>query len=204
MRTHSKRGIEMANKFTHTAIKVGSDARTSKDFKVSIKLRETANYWIDEKGFKYKKTGYVGYGVGTWPMYRILAESITTNEYLNISQKKFLPHIQKLIDIAQNQATNSDIEEKASTTALHLANIVIEQLEKVEFAPSKIVESVEGGIAFCFVAGDKYADIECLNTGEILGVTTNRRDRPSVWEVQHNESEIARATERIREFIHEK
>lgn len=129
---------------------------------------------------------------------------ITTNEYLNISQKKFLPHIQKLIDIAQNQASSSDIEEKASTIALHLANIVIEQLEQVEFAPSKIVESVEGGIAFCFVAGDKYADIECLNTGEILGVTTNRRDRPSVWEVQHNESEIARATERIREFIDEK
>lgn len=129
-------------------------------------------------------------------------QHVTTNEYIDISKKKFLPHIQKLADISKNQGLSTDIEEKPSLKALYFARLVIEQLQKDELAPAKIVESVEGGVAFCFVAGDKYADIECLNTGEILGVTTNRRDRPSVWEVQQDQGEIARATERIREFIY--
>jgi hypothetical protein len=126
---------------------------------------------------------------------------ITTNEYIDISKKKFLTHIQKLTDISKSQELSPEIDEKPSPEALYFAQLVIEQLQKDELAPEKVIESVDGGVAFCFVAGDKYADIECLNTGEILGVTTNRRDRPSVWEVQQNQSEIARATERIREFI---
>ena len=97
----------------------------------------------------------------------------------------------------------SDLKWLAEPKALSIANIIIEQLQKDELSPAKIVDSAEGGVAFCFVAGNRYADIECLNSGEILGVTTNRRDRPSVWEIQCNSSEIARATERIRAFINE-
>lgn len=132
---------------------------------------------------------------------RSVSRQITTNEYSNISKKKFLSHIHKLKEIAEIKNQSPEIDDAPSREALFFANLVIEQLQRDELAPAKIVESVDGGVAICFVAGDKYADIECLNTGEILGVTTNRRDRPSVWEIKQNASEIARATERIREFI---
>lgn len=125
----------------------------------------------------------------------------TTNQYIDISKKKFLSHIQKLDEIRSNQTKLQDGIEDPSELSIRLADIVIEQLEKSELLPAEVVASAEGGVAFCFMNGDKYADIECLNSGEILAVTTNRRDRPSVWEVQLNQSEIARATERIRTFI---
>ena len=134
----------------------------------------------------------------------VLPKNSTTNEYLDISKKKFITHLQKLSDIASKKELWPELAEKPSTNAIFLANIIIQQLQKDELVPAKIVASAEGGVAFCFVDQDKYADIECLNSGEILGVTTNRRDRPSVWEIKQNQSEIARATERIREFISKK
>jgi hypothetical protein len=127
--------------------------------------------------------------------------SSTTNEYIDISNRQFISHILKLAEISSNKLQLSEGTEEPSKIAIQIANLVIKQLEKSEFPPAEIVPSAEGGVAFCFIDGDRYADIECLNSGEILGVTTNRRDRPSVWEIQLNQSEIARATERIRSFI---
>jgi hypothetical protein len=67
--------------------------------------------------------------------------------------------------------------------------------------PNKIVATAEGGVALCFIDGNKYSDIECLNGGAILGVTTNRRDRPIVWEVDKSVAGIDNAATRIRKFI---
>ena len=83
-----------------------------------------------------------------------------------------------------------------------LASVMLRQLHAAELAPTRIVASAEGGIAICFVRGDKYADIEFLNSGEILGVASNRRDRPTIWSIDPGLRELASAILRISNFLH--
>ena len=127
--------------------------------------------------------------------------SSVTTKYYDISGKDFLEHIEKLKAIETDLSLIPEHADKPNMQALGLAWVIIRQLWKVEVPPTKVVASAEGGVAVYFVAGQKYADIECLNSGEILGVTTNRRDRPNVWEIEPSSSEIARAIERVREFL---
>jgi hypothetical protein len=81
------------------------------------------------------------------------------------------------------------------------ARLVLAQLQSDRLLPTRVVASAEGGVGLCFVDGAKYADIECLNSGTILGVTSDSSTRPLVWEVEQTAGGIARAAERIRGFI---
>jgi hypothetical protein len=91
--------------------------------------------------------------------------------------------------------------EAPSNVAIAWAHLVLQQLQTDGLLPTRVVASAEGGVGICFIDGSKYADIECLNSGAILGVTSDKRHRPIVWEVQQDAREIARAAQRIREFI---
>ncbi len=71
-------------------------------------------------------------------------------------------------------------------------------LQGRSLAPSTIVPSSEGGVAICFVDSGTYADIECLNTGEILAVTYQGNDEPHVWDVGRKDEAIRSAIEKIR------
>ena len=71
-------------------------------------------------------------------------------------------------------------------------------LESVPLVPTRIVPSAEGGIAVCFVHGDRYADLECLNSGEILAVTYRGVAEPLVWEVAPESATLRTAIEHIR------
>ena len=126
----------------------------------------------------------------------------TTTEYVSLqSGKEFAIHSAKLTAIAESAELWPDGADPPSTFALFLARVVLQQLEQDRFAPTRVVASAEGGVALCFVRGQKYADIECLNGGGILGVTSNRSDRPSAWEISGSLGEIARACDRIRVFL---
>lgn len=59
----------MTNKLTHVGIVRGSDRRTPDGYCYRAKLRETANFWVTEKGTKYRKK--TGSALGSWPMYRL-------------------------------------------------------------------------------------------------------------------------------------
>jgi hypothetical protein len=65
--------------------------------------------------------------------------------------------------------------------------------------PNRVVASAQGGVGICFYKGDKYADIECLNTGEILAATSDGKGEPIVWEVAPNR--VKEALERIGHFV---
>ena len=65
----------MSQKLTHSAIKKGCDARTPRDWRARVKVRETKLYWIDKFGHKYSKK-WNGRGTGNWPMYRLDLDSI--------------------------------------------------------------------------------------------------------------------------------
>lgn len=87
--------------------------------------------------------------------------------------------------------------------ASHCARQILEKLHRLAFAPSRLVPSVEGVVAISFIRGRKYADLECFNDGQILGVTSDGSGQPTVWEVGQNSREIDSALERIRGFITE-
>ena len=91
--------------------------------------------------------------------------------------------------------------EPPSREALKQAGCVLRILHDIEFRPDRIDASAEGGITFAFLAGNRYADIECFNSGEILAVTSDRISEPTVWEVTSTESAIQAASERLKVYV---
>jgi hypothetical protein len=65
----------VARPMTHQGTMRGCDNRTPKDANYSIKLRATANFWIDQHGTRYRKDSGTQPGV-SWPMYRLDVQSI--------------------------------------------------------------------------------------------------------------------------------
>src|SRR5665213_1605638 len=53
--------------------------------------------------------------------------------------------------------------------------------------PDRVAPSIQGGVAMFFYAADKYADIECFNSGEILGTTATGNGEPEIWTIRPNE-----------------
>jgi hypothetical protein len=86
-------------------------------------------------------------------------------------------------------------------TALYWSKTVLELLLEINFTPNKITASVENGVGISFIQGEKYADIECFNTGEILAVTSDKQGNPNVWQVDDNLDSIKSALEKIYVFI---
>jgi hypothetical protein len=127
---------------------------------------------------------------------------ITSTQNIAINyDSEFACHFAKLSAIERNPYLCPDGAAAPERIALLWADRVLRQLEDVMLRPSRVVASGEGGVAICFVQGDSYADIECLNTGAILGVTSNKRDRPDAWEIDPGTGGIARAIERVRKFL---
>jgi hypothetical protein len=115
--------------------------------------------------------------------------------------KKFAPHFEKLDALATDRSLLVGCTAPPSALTLTCARAILGQLETEALEPTRVVASSEGGVAICFVSGDKYSDIECLNSEEILGVISNRRDHPVVWEIEPSASGFARAAARIRDFL---
>ena len=129
--------------------------------------------------------------------------TVPSNPDATTSQRGgFEGHFEKLKSLATDQALWADEQQRPSEYALAWARLVLQDLQKIGIAPTKVVASVEGGAAICFVDRNKYADLECLNSGAILGVISNKHDRPVVWEIEPEARSIVRAVERIREFIY--
>ncbi len=130
------------------------------------------------------------------------ASNDLTNSYDLVDyDQDFAIHFGKLRAIERDQSLWPEDAEAPNPNALYWAKMVLRRLADDMFLPTRVVASAEGGVAICFVKGDKYADVECLNAGMILGVLSNRRDRPAVWEVEPSPSGIARASSRIRLFL---
>jgi hypothetical protein len=133
------------------------------------------------------------------PQVKLTGSSNTTTSQLG----GFESHFEKLKALAINQALWVDEQHPPSQDALAWARYILQNLQEIGVQPTKVVASAEGGAAICFVDRNKYADLECLNSGVILGVISNKQDRPVVWEIEPDARSITHAIERIREFIYE-
>jgi len=128
-------------------------------------------------------------------------DSATANAAATPTEIAFEGHFVKLKEIATKPTLWPRGAEAPKDFTVWWAEYVLRELRLMELLPTRVVASAEGGVAVCFVNGDKYADVECLNTGSILGVISNRHHRPLVWEVECSSRGIAQAVIRIREFL---
>lgn len=127
----------------------------------------------------------------------------TTNGYVAASgfAAELAVHYEKLDALAVDPSLWPRGADGPGTAAIQTAKGVLIQISEATASPARVVASAEGGVAICFVCGDKYADIECLNSGEILGVTTNRRDLPTAWELERSPASIADTLSKITRFL---
>ena len=64
-----------------------------------------------------------------------------------------------------------------------------------------MVPSAEGGLAISFREGEKYSDIEFLNSGEILAVIHDKGEEPLVWEISDNQDDIEQTLDRMSSYL---
>jgi len=76
--------------------------------------------------------------------------------------------------------------EGPTAEAIRIAGDFINHLIAVGLIPDAILPSAEGGVAVCFVREGKNADVECLNSGEVLAVRYSRNERPHAWAVEQS------------------
>jgi hypothetical protein len=130
----------------------------------------------------------------------ITANTVSNNISLN---KEYLSEYDLILDELSKLPIDwdSDGAEPPNSISLYWAKIALNILDEMSFRPNHITPSVENGIGISFISDNKYADIECFNTGEILAVTSDRKEKPNVWEVANNRDDLKSALENIRVFI---
>ena len=72
------------------------------------------------------------------------------------------------------------------------ATKILTLYEHLNLIPARIVPSSEGGVAIVLVRADKYADVECLNDGDVLAATYQGDEEPDVWQVIQPEATVKR------------
>ncbi len=82
--------------------------------------------------------------------------------------------------------------------ARNTAERILALLSDLAVSPTRVVASSEGGVGICFVHGDRYADIECFNTGEIVAARYRGTGEPHVWQIAPEQDAMIAAIEQIR------
>jgi hypothetical protein len=91
------------------------------------------------------------------------------------------------------------VDAPSTTSALRSKHIVL-SCYRYGLPPDSVIASGEGGVALCFVNGNLYADIECLNSGDLLACTLDRASRaPQTWEFEMHE--LPKTIARIQGFL---
>ena len=85
--------------------------------------------------------------------------------------------------------------------SIELARCVFQSLSENDLEPTGIDPSAEGGICISFGDGDRYADFECFNSGELLAVTSRGGDETDVWAVSDVGQDLGDAIDKLREFL---
>lgn len=95
--------------------------------------------------------------------------------------------------------SDEDWAEAPNNSSIVKAEEVLSKLKQLGFLPSRVVASAQGGIGLVFLTSDKQADIEILNSSEILAGIYPFDRETEVWVVSLDELETT--VERIRGFL---
>jgi len=89
-----------------------------------------------------------------------------------------------------------------NVVAYSQARRVLDELHRVNFEPSRIMASADDGIAICLMDKNRYADLECYNSGEVVAMTTDHSTgNHKVWQLPISEMGLREAVDRLRIFI---
>ncbi len=84
-------------------------------------------------------------------------------------------------------------------TALSNAEAVLRLAREANLTPRSVSPSAEGGVAIIFKTATRYADIECLNSSEILATISDGNGHPVVWEI--TVADVPQALSLIRAYV---
>lgn len=103
----------------------------------------------------------------------------------------------------RNPGWDSHDAQAPNQVAVQLGWTALTLLEAAAFPPSRVMPSVEGGIAISFARGIRRAEFEVYNTGDIAVATylSSDGDEPCVWELEPCDAAIRDAIEKIRVHI---
>lgn len=109
------------------------------------------------------------------------------------------------LESLKNLQTNWDSygAEAPNHNAIYWARETLDLMHEKGIFQGTLVPSAEGGLAISFRSGNKYSDIEFLNSGDILAVIHKSNKPPKVWEVSWNKDDIEQSLEEISSFLRE-
>lgn len=76
--------------------------------------------------------------------------------------------------------------EKPNLLSLGISAELLLRLNDLGMKPTLVNDFIEGGVGIIFIDGNRYADIEVDNEGDVLVCVSNRVDPPAVWEFNPN------------------
>jgi hypothetical protein len=83
--------------------------------------------------------------------------------------------------------------------ARRMAECSLGRLADFGLRPDRIFPSLDGGVTFAFAAGARYAEVEFLDSGEVLATCSAADgDGVRVWPVQ---ADLGRTLDRIASFL---
>jgi hypothetical protein len=88
-----------------------------------------------------------------------------------------------------------------SEQSLDDARALLARLQAVGFAPERVIPSAEGGIGMFFRSGQKYADFECSNQGQITAIVSDGHGDVRAFPVDATFEGENRAIAEIRAFL---
>jgi len=109
---------------------------------------------------------------------------------------------QSVINLSDlNQGWDSYAAPSPNRIAITKAIHILDFLDGPDLLNVRILPSAEGGVGICFVRGDRYADIECSNDGEVFGIRHVGRHAPTLLTTDGSDLSIKAALREIREHI---
>lgn len=127
--------------------------------------------------------------------------------YSGVEDRSEFVRVQLQLDEARDQLSSSAVlapnwdsygAESPNAQSREDAGRILRLLQQLVIAPTRLLPSAEGGIGIVFSNAERYADIECLNSGEILLTTYFGMETPLVREIGSTDAELSAAIEKIR------
>ena len=129
-------------------------------------------------------------------------ESSTSRIPSSERRTKFKPFYTKLRTFTKlKKKWDSYNAEAPNFLAIAKTRVVLNKLQELNFIPTDVCPSVEGGTSIYFIKGDKYADFEFFNSGEILSGISDRENKFDVWDVDLDDLDTS--IERLKQFLND-
>jgi hypothetical protein len=116
-----------------------------------------------------------------------------------ILQRKAFSRIAELAGLKSNW--DSYGAPAPNQTAVGNSIRVLTLMAPFDLSAANIMASAEGGIGFCFTNGNRYADIELSNDGQIIGVHYIGMAAPVLIESDGTDDSIKQALAQIRNHV---